>query len=245
MKRFLVFKKSNRDIGFLARTKGEGPEATLLDDFVDKYASTLRRERKSYALFYEPLLPTGYPDLVVVKYNPRVYEKWTLNRITLGVLDLKVLHHLHFVGFATSSMIEKQLGLNSKVLLRSLEQLLDAKLVKREKESWVPKSLRSTYGISNIRAIEAKMSNWATVLRQANLNQWFATESYVLLPAVNRKNDAIVKARESGIGVFSLSSELNVQTIQKPLIRARSPVSYASWLFNEWVGRRLFLERGA
>jgi len=142
MPNLLEFKKTDTDIGISVRTQTKGPESVLLNRFVDQYVDKLTSLKKHYALFSEPLLPTGYPDLVVVTYNPRKYESWTKERTALGVLDLKVLHHLYFVKSATSDAIENQLGIDSKQLLHILERLMNSSLLRRSKDRWIPVSLR-------------------------------------------------------------------------------------------------------
>jgi len=242
MAKLLEFKKSDKDIGISVRTQIKGPESVLLNEFVEQYSDKLTSLKKHYALFYEPLVPTGYPDLVVVTYNPEKYRFWTKERTRLGVLELKVLH-LYFVKGSTSERLERQLGLESKQILRILEKLLDASLLKRSKSRWVPVSLRSIYGINNIKAIEAKISDWSGVLQQANMNRLFSSESYVLFPVHTPSKRMISEARKSGIGIYSKPLGGNAKIVQKPLRSSGLPVSYASWLFNEWIGRQLLREQ--
>jgi hypothetical protein len=153
MAHLLEFKKSDPGIGISARTQIEGPESVLLNEFVEQYLCQLGTSKRHYALFYEPSLPTGYPDLVIVTYKPHKYEAWSEERSKLGILELKVLHHLYFVGGSTSASIEHQLGLESKLLLRILERLLDASLVRRAKQQWAPKPISVSYGIRVLRRI--------------------------------------------------------------------------------------------
>lgn len=243
MPHLLEFKQSDPGIGIHVRTQTEGPESTLLNAFVQQYADHLCTLKRHYALFYEPLLTTGYPDLVVVSYNPDKYSSWTEARNELSVLDLKVLHHLYFVGGSTYSSIERQLGLKGRMLLRVLERLMDASLVRRSRLQWLPKPLSDSYGISCIKTIEAKISNWRGVLGQAHLNRWFSSESCVLSPVSKPSEQIISKAREKGIGIYSMPSGTQAKMIQKPERLNGLPVSYASWLFNEWIGRQLFRNR--
>ena len=243
MPHLLEFKQSDPKIGINVRTQTEGPESILLNEFVQQYGGHLSTLKRHYALFYEPLLPTGYPDLVVVSYNPAKYHSWPESRNELSVLDLKVLHHLYFVGGAASSSIERQLGLKSRALLRILERLMDASLVRRSRQQWLPKPLNDSYGIRCIKTIEAKISNWRGVLGQAHVNRWFSSESCVLSPVSKPSEHIISKAREKGIGIYSMPSGTRAKIIQKPERLNGLPVSYASWLFNEWIGRQLFRNR--
>jgi len=232
------FTVSDSSIGLVVRPMRRGPEADLILRFVDAETHSLRGKRRSYAVFQEPQLDTGFPDIVVVGFDPRVFDRWHRDRDHLTTVDLKVIQHLHLVGGADADQIEVQLGLDSKVLVRSLERLLAAGLVRWAARHWVPRSLRSAYGISSIQAIEAKMRNWRDALEQAEMNRWFASESYVLSP-IQKPTDRVVAASQSlGVGIYTMPAG----TAPKRLTRAKKtplPACYASWLFNEWIGRRL------
>ncbi len=239
MVNLLEFKNSDPGIGISTRAQIEGPESVLVNEFVEQYASTLCALKKHYALFYEPLLPTGYPDLVIVTYKPHKYESWADERSKLSVLELKVLHHLYFVGGSTSMLMEQQLGLESRLLLRSLERLMDASMVKRSRQKWFPMPLSGAYGISNIKTIEAKISDWQGAISQAGMNRWFSSESYILSPVSKPSRQVLNSAKTNGIGIYSMPSSTRARKIQKPERLSGLPVSYASWLFNEWIGRQL------
>jgi predicted transcriptional regulator len=244
MARVLEFKKSDTEIGIYVRTQIDGPESDMLNMFIEQYLDKLCASKQHYALFYEPLLPTGYPDLVIVSYSPNKYESWTKERAKIGVLELKVLHHLYFVKGATSSSIEKQLGIESGLLLKILERLMDASLVRRTKQQWSPKPLSHSYGICNIRTIEAKISDWQSAISQASINRWFSSESFVLSPASRHSEQVLNSAKTKGIGIYSMPSNTRAKIIQKPERLGGLPVSYASWLFNEWIGRQLSRSSG-
>ncbi len=239
MPNVMLFDATRPDIGLSVRTQVAGPELDLMNEFVEQYTDQLSAMKRHYALFYEPLMPTGYPDLVVVSYNPHKYDSWTNDRSKLGVLDLKVLHHLHFARGASSEMMEHQLGLDCRLLLRVLERLMDASLVRRAKQRWIPKSLRESYGISNIRTIEGKISDWRSVFAQANMNQMFSSESCILSPVSRPSEQVVATAKREGLGIYSMPPGLRFRTVQNPHRFNGLPVSYASWLFNEWIGRSL------
>lgn len=244
MAQVLEFKKSDPEIGLSLRAKIEGPETDLLNQFIGQYVNKLHTVKRDCALFYEPLLPTGYPDLVIVTYTPNKYESWSKARTKLGRLELKVLHHLYFTNETTSSAIEQQLGIESRSLLRIMERLMDASMVRRTRQQWRPKPLSSSYGINNIKTIEAKISDWPSVIDQANANRLFSSESCVLSPVSKPSERIIINARSNGIGIYSMPLGKQAKIIQKPIRSNGLPVSYASWLFNEWIGRRLLKGRG-
>ena len=119
---------------------------------------------------------------------------------------------------------------------------MDASMIKRTKQRWVPYRLSNNYGISSIKTIEAKISNWSSVFNQATLNLWFSSESSILSPVTKPSNKVISNAESKGIGIYSMPLRANskISSIQKPLRTSGIPISYASWLFNEWIGRQLF-----
>jgi hypothetical protein len=141
-------------------------------------------------------------------------------------------------GGADADQIERQLGMDSRTLVRSLERLLAAGLVRWSAKHWVPRSLRTAFAIGSIQAVEAKIKNWADAFQQAEMNRWFASESYVLSP-VPQPSGKVVKTSETlGIGIYTMPAD----SAPRRLTRARRtplPACYASWLFNEWIGRRI------
>jgi len=128
-------------MGYLARRSVKGPERRLIKDFAK---SILSENKKHVAVFWEPLMDTGYPDLVFVYYNPKIFEYWCEGRKTLNVTDIKVLHYLHCVKGATSGTIETVLGMSDKKLLSSIERLLDCKMIRRYAKQWTPYSIEKT-----------------------------------------------------------------------------------------------------
>ncbi|MDI6815813.1 MAG: MarR family winged helix-turn-helix transcriptional regulator [Actinomycetota bacterium] len=234
----LNFTCADRSINLFVRSTRTGPESELTAEFVDKTLPTLKNRKRHYALFAEPQLDTGFPDIVIVAYNPRVLDQWTNERKNLTLVDLKILHHLYFVGGADSESIEKILGVDSKSLVRSLERLLGSSLIRWHGKKWTPRTLKSRYAVRSIVAIEAKMKNWASAFQQAEMNRWFASESYVLLPMSSPQKQILEKSRDKGVGIYSMPSGSNIKKLC-PSKYGQLPSSYASWLFNEWIGRRL------
>lgn len=235
------FSANDPCIGLTVRSTRIGPEIELVNEFLGQFKESASKLKRKYALFYEPLLPTGFPDIVVVAYNPRSYEKWNEKRSNINILDLKVLHHLYFSNGSNGDKIKNQLGINGNDLIGVLERLLDAKMIRRTKNSWIPISLKKNYAVSNIQAIEAKISDWKNVIKQAAMNHWFASESSILTPVKSPSKKIIEKIKKQGIGLISLPIGHQATILQEPL-RSSLPTSYASWMLNEWIGRRLYAQ---
>lgn len=235
----MEFLKSDKAIGLVIKPARIGPEIRLSNIFVEKMTVQLAKRKTHFAIFNEPQLETGFPDIVIVSFSPGTFQKWRNERTNLSVNDIKLLHHLYLVGGDSSDNIERMLGFDSKSLIRSLERLLSADLVKWKRKLWKPVEFRSAFGISNITAIEAKMKNWGEAFRQAEMNWWFASESYVLSPIRQPQKQILDRANRLDVGLYSMTSKGSIACLRHSK-RERLPLSYASWLFNEWVGRRLY-----
>jgi hypothetical protein len=223
------------NIGLVTRKSKEGPEAKLVDNFIDYiYNSNLTRNRK-LAVFREPQLDTGFPDIVLVEYLPEIYEQWSETRTTIQTIELKILHFLYTSHGATSHQLENLLGIKSKALLRSLEKLLDSKLISHSSKKWQTLRLNHIFAIKKIIAIEAKINNWQSAFCQANLDKWFASESYVLSPITQPSTKTIDSSINYGVGIFTCN-KYGIKKISNSCI-SPLPSCYASWLFNEWIGR--------
>lgn len=238
------FSKSDSSIGFVARRETNGPEARMLRAFLKEFLKDLENDsrRGEIAVFYEPMLPTGFPDRVVVRYDERAFDGWNDSRETLITNDLKILHHLTLAGPVSSDCIRMTLGFDYRQIVQSLERLNKAGMVDLVAGRWKAKPASSTFGVKEITAIEAKISDWTGALQQASLNQTFATASYVLTPCFTPPPSAQCLAASRGIGIFAFSSAAGRRRI-KAARSAFRPVSYTPWLFNEWIGRKLAKRR--
>lgn len=235
----LHFSKNDHCLGMTMRRAGDGPESKLVDLFISNFEQKNEKSHRDYAVFCEPLLPTGFPDIVIAEFKKDSYDQWKEFRGHLEVVDFKLLHHLYCVHGANSELISRQLGFSKGEILNSIERLIDANLVDRRCKKWVPIPLREAYGITSLQAIEAKVDKWSSVLNQAFINKWFASESYVLLPVIKPSKRNQDRASQQGIGIYTLAD--NRTKIKRFLNAPRGhlPTSYMSWLFNEWIGRKI------
>jgi len=155
----------------------------------------------------------------------------------LKPIGLKVLHYLSNIRGTDAATLIAILGVAANTLVHSLERLLDAELITRTKTKWKAEALNRIFALRSIIAIEAKIKNWNDAFQQSQLDQWFASESYVLSP-VEKPNQSIVdRSRRTGVGVFLLNGN-RVRRIHGAR-KYSIPASYGSWLFNEWIGRYL------
>lgn len=118
--------------------------------------------------------------------------------------------------------------------------LRDVNLARSGRSGWRAAPVRQVFAARRIIAFEAKISDWPGVLEQASLNRWFASESYVLAPRGPRDPAILTAIRSLGIGLW-------IEGERRPSIPvsrrgASRPISYASWLFNEWAWRESMRE---
>jgi hypothetical protein len=213
----LQFWETDPCIGLQARKRRDGPELQIVRDFVDLVIATAQADHEHVAIFREPKLATGFPDIVVTYFDPCRFREWAPDRSSLTVRELKVLQHLHYAGGATINTIAAQLGLDQQTVETALTQLHDSRLVRRSGTQWLRVSLRYSFGLTRIVAIEAKIARWDTVFQQASCNRWFASETYVLMPPSKLPGRAKTRSSQLGIGILTCSGT-HVQEYAPPTV---------------------------
>ncbi len=209
-----------------------GPENDLVERFLDQKALlNVRRQRVSF--FREPKLLSGFPDLVAVRWDEPTAARWHESRAALVEDELRLLHFLTQVGACAETDLQRW---SFSRVGAALGRLAASGLVHRHRGRWRAAPLTTTFAVRSIFAFEAKISNWAVAIGQAAVNRWFASESYVLVPRHVALEGLVGAARNVGVGVW-------LEGARRPVLRAvrsdvRQPVSYASWLFNEWSWRQ-------
>jgi len=186
-------------------------------------------------IFYEPELPTGFPDAVAVFCHARFSDPRP-SRQKLGNDHLRLLHHLYRVRRGSAMELALALDHTERHVRRVLDDLEHADLVRQYRDRAVARSLDSVFVATRIVTVEAKIRDWRKALRQAIANTWFASHSYVLMPANRLSRTIFRQAARFGIGVMSYDG-----TRVAVRLRARRlaiPSSYGSWLVNEWAVRR-------
>lgn len=237
----LEFKVCDSSIGYHARKVTLGPESDLVKAFLENGL-----EGKGYsfasermAVFIEPKIDSGFPDIVLAEYNHSFFDIWNDARNELSCDELRMLSYLYSVEGADFSKIRGAMRVNAVSAAHSLELLIDADLIDRDLRSrvWRPRPLDEAFGVKRLIAIEAKVRNNDVVLEQASLNRWFASESYALTPVAPQR-EFKDRAHRVGVGMVTVAKD---RTFRKCVGARRFllPSSYASWQFNEWIGRRL------
>ena len=237
MERISVINRSLPEFGLYTRTSTNGIELDLVKSFIDYYCNQFLKTNKknNLAVFIEPRISTGFPDVVFATYMPNVFEKWSKERDALDIVDLKILTYIIKQHSCKSENIVADLRFSEKQVLYSIEHLIDSGLIQRKKEARTLEKTSTVYGIKKLVTIEAKIGNIKKVAEQSFINTWFASHSYALIPTKPNES-TISQLKKHGIGLYcqnkGFRKVLEAQTYSLPS-------SYVSLQFNEWIGRSL------
>ena len=235
VERISVFDREMPNIGLYTRTTTQGEEHALVMEFIEYYCDRFLSRNKvdKLAVFVEPRVSSGFPDIVFAWYAPAVMDNWSIDRTRLGTPDLKILSHLILMRGSNGAGVITALRMPERQVITSLEKLIDADLVSRVGHTWVPRELRDIYGIRRLVSVEAKVNNMRRVAEQSFINTWFSSQSYALTNTCNPQNETVQSLAKHGIGLYCKSGTF------KKVIEARRlslPSSYLSLQFNEWIG---------
>ncbi len=239
MNNIMIFSSSIPDIGYISRTETKGKESDMVNQYLDyltvKYS---KMKKKKAAVFIEPLVDTGYPDIVIVEYNSTPNCNLGITRDLLNITDIKILFYVQMKKHTTVSEMNEMLGFPIDIIKKSLDRLTECKMVYYNTKNETVKNVQiDTFArIRKIISIEAKIDKWHEAIRQANNNTWFSTESYILLNKKACSSEIIETCQANGLGIILVNGTINI------VLRSAErsfPVSYASLQFNEWVVRWL------
>lgn len=225
-----------KKIGVYTRTVTEGEELELVKEFIDYYIHIFLKNNKvnNLAVFVEPQIASGFPDIVLASYSPKILDGWSDEREKLNINDFKVLSYLVMSGGASGEKLITWLGLSEKAVLRALENLLDAKMVLRINGVWKPVDIKKTYHVKKLVSVEAKISDMKKVAEQSLVNTWFASQSYALVSVANPQDNTLKNFEKQGTGLYCKPKGF------KKVVEAQKlklPSSYLSFQFNEWIGK--------
>jgi hypothetical protein len=233
-----MLRENNSEIGLYTRSATLGEEYVMVEQFIEYYCTKFMRDNKknNLAVFIEPRIDSGFPDIVLASFKPTILNNWSYEREALDVSDLKLLSYLCTTLNTNGETIISKLGLPEKQTLKSLEKLLDAKFVVRHNKSWKTRNICDIFSITKLVAVEAKMNNISKVVEQSFLNTRFASHSYALTNAANPHSGTIQMFSKYGIGLYCKGKQFKKIVDAKKYIL---PSSYLSFQFNEWIGKAL------
>ncbi len=215
--------------GALFRRARPGPELELVDRFIPTMPLAHAPDSRVTVL-REPGLESGFPDLVIVVWRDRRTAEWGDARMALVPSDLRLMHYVYRRRRVPHTELIEHFG--RRRTNKGIERLQEAAMVRQVGQIWSPCALDRSFAATKIIAVEAKIGKWTNVLRQAHLNTWFASKSYVLVPRVS--DEQVADAKRLGIGVLSPEED---RIREWPSASTRPPRSYASWVINDLVWR--------
>ena len=236
----LVFNQSDLSISYRCRTSTNGAELDLVYNYIRNFLKKSRR--LNVAIFIEPQIESGYPDIVIAEYSKIPINKELAQRANLSNVDLKILFQVMQVNSISIKALKELLGYSELQIKKSLNVLEICNMVKISTTGkFVRKrNIKSFFFIKKITSIEAKISKWHEAIDQSFTNQWFSGESYILLnKRPNTRCEQICCT--TGTGIISLFN--NAYSILLDSSHRKIPASYVSLLFNEWIIRKLLKEQ--
>ena len=238
MSQVMLFNNSKPEIGLYTRSATMGAEYSLIEQFIDYYCHIFTRNNKKtqLAVFVEPRIESGFPDVVFASYLPSITENWPAKRDELDKHDLKLLSYLCGANDASGARLITKLGFSEKQTITSLEKLMDAKLVSYRDRCWRVRELRDVFSIVKLIAVEAKLNNISKVVEQSHLNTWFASHSYALTNSNRPQTETVRTFSKYGIGLYCKGTHFRKIVEAKP---HSLPSSYLSFQFNEWIGKTI------
>ena len=236
MERIEIFEKNVPNIGLFTRTATQGEEIELVKEFIEFYCDRFLKNNKvnNLAVFVEPRVSSGFPDIVFATYSPDILENWSKEREKLDIYDLKVLSHFILSKGCTGEQLINTLKLPEKQILKSIECLIDAKMITRVNGKWKAEKLKNIYSIKKLVSVEAKISDMKKVAEQSLINTWFASQSYALANIERPQEVTLNNFQKQGVGLYCKRNGFRkVVEAQKLAL----PSSYLSLQFNEWIGK--------
>lgn len=218
-------------MGRRLRQRRSGPEAEMVDRFIEETDIPSFRSYRT-TILREPRLPTGFPDIVAVQWHQPTTVQWKPCRANLSSDDLRLAHLIATRGRTTRDELESYWG---RMAVPALKRLQSAGLASEKLGCWRAAPLKASFAVRKIITFEAKISAFARALEQATLNSWFATESYLLVPEKAYIQSIVERCNSRNVGIW-ISGESTPFFRPRPNTHAQ-PLSYASWILNEWVWR--------
>lgn len=234
----IIFENEAIDINYKARKPTFGPELELTNQFISSITQSYKNKNYNLALFVEPKISSGYPDVVIAEYHPRLMDTWVEGREKLASNDFTLLSILYTNKILSFQQLIDTTHLSSRDILVSTEKLLDCQMIDRKNGYWMLVNKKKLFTIRKLSAIEAKINNWQTALTQATLNIGYASESFILSNVKTPKESTIKMIKEHGIGIYNMYEDKATMVSEAKVFPMAN--NKTVWQFNEWIGRKLF-----
>jgi hypothetical protein len=164
---------------------------------------------------------TGIADLVLFDTEKRRMSKRSKKNIP-AITNIKELEIINIIGEKKSlseDAISERVGKSKEYTLRILQDLLDKNVVKHSSRGYSSKLRMTDSTVSKTVAIEAKVKDWKSGLRQAHRYKEFADYSYLALYERHSKGSLkrIELFKQLGIGLLVVTDDGTVREILAPV----------------------------
>ena len=222
--------------GLKLRKGTSGPELSMLRSFATQLESNYYSKggTSRIIILFEPMIDSGYPDLVALRYTKTFMKNWKDCRNRLTNDDLRVLSYLISTPSSISG-IETALGFSATKIESSLRILSECNLVLKTKKKWRSRKQDEVLGIKSITSYEAKMQSASTVFKQALINTRFCSSSYAIISSKKPTNNTKNLFEQSGLGL--LADRGNIEIVEPK--KRQLPIGLLTLKFNEWIGRAI------
>ncbi|UGY04327.1 hypothetical protein [Bradyrhizobium quebecense] len=187
----------------------QGPEAPLQHAVEGQLLDLFPQQDRLVWRAGSAPIGAGKPDIILAGCAPEV--------VALDHKDVRakaLLAYLRMARKAKLSTMAERLGYDANSVKRSIEGLLESKIVLSENDSFRMSDPWKSV-LPEIVTIEAKVGDWRRALNQAVRNQLFAHRSFVALPcgvASRAKEDETFK--RYGIGILSVENCDSVRVLR-------------------------------
>ena len=124
-----VFSTSIPKIGYFSRTSTQGKEFDMVSQYIDFLVRKYDKlKTKRAAIFIEPKLDSGYPDVVVVEYSSLPPLEWKNARQRLTNTDIRILFYIQTRKNISVETVCNTLGYPAASVEKSLRHLCDSGL---------------------------------------------------------------------------------------------------------------------
>lgn len=236
MKRITILSEKNNSINISFRKNTAGLEINLVYDFIDYFINLFKKKykKKDLAIFIEPKVGVCFPDIVCAIYSPSIKDYRNESRDLLDELDMKVLSQIIYSKACTKEHLIETLCFSEYQMLCSLEKLFNALLIDQKHGIWSTTKFERVYSIDKLLSFEAKIGNTNSLTNQTIQNTWFATESYAIIGNQKISDCTLDEYKKHGIGLYYKDNEFRKVLNASAL---KSPRSYQTLMFNEWIGK--------
>lgn len=119
MAKVRVFNHSIPEIGYISRTVTQGDEFEMVSRYINYLITVYKRSKcKNAAIFIEPQIDSGYPDIVIVEYTSKLGANWNDFRWDLTNTDLKILYQIQMQKYVSVDELSDLLGFTNDDALR-------------------------------------------------------------------------------------------------------------------------------